>query len=154
MSYWEEKPSSFTKASITEHVMWYGTSLWSVSCPGSVSLCTPRTLLAGQHREQESPWLFAALLSRSIKIPCFPQCKTQHHTSLYKENKLFPSQNHDSGWYRCFCKNIFCLQQFIQTLFLFSVTYLYYSSHTSFLSPCSSTPSNLYDFVGDLLCKS
>lgn len=74
---WHSKcsPSSFfAPAFIVEHnAIWYGTSLWPVwvSCP----VCVPSRLLvvfipllAGQHKQQKSPWISTALLSNNYNI--------------------------------------------------------------------------------------
>lgn len=55
-------------------------------------LCTPPSLLVGQHEKLKSPWLSVSTALKQCKIlvcyhHCFQQkCKARHRVSLYEAN--------------------------------------------------------------------
>lgn len=79
--------------------IWYGISFWPfwVSCPGCGQLLVllpapcgpPRTLLAGQYQELNSPWLSAALQHHWFS----PKSKAQTIPATMKPRKFCPRWN-------------------------------------------------------------
>lgn len=104
-----QMPSLWTSSSFFPPVMiaaydtiWCGISLWSVVWLGPLpsSFASWASPLAGQHEKQKSPWIgnnFSATIRTLVYYHRYfhQNSETQPYMSLYRENYLCLSQNHD-----------------------------------------------------------
>lgn len=98
----QQQPPQPSSLSFTaEHkcsLLWDVPVVVGVSCPGSVSPapCAPQLLPSGAAEKSLTlcmPYSATATHKMRIDVDNRPKSKTQHYTSSYKENSLYPSSS-------------------------------------------------------------